>query len=113
MALQRYRADASDPPSPNGSVAWYANWVGGPTLSLIRSCPVDEEGVAPRTVYVTGEPDTFFSMPAACKVRGKTVKGWIGREESGWKFHPRKQPDASGEVDVRKDVLEPASDVRQ
>lgn len=106
MAHQKYRADVSDPPASNGSVAWYAKWIGGPTLALIRACLVDREGVPPRTVYVTGEPDTFFSMPAACKIRGKTVKGWIGRDDDGWKFHP------SREVDVGQDVLEPASDVR-
>jgi hypothetical protein len=107
MSLQKYRADITDPPEKNGSVGWSARWVGGPTLALVRNCPIDSEGTPPRTVYVTGEPDTFFSLPAACKIRGKTVRGWIGREDDGWKFHP------SREIDVGQNVLEPTSNVGQ
>jgi hypothetical protein len=33
-----------------------------------------------RTVRVSEMPDTFFSIPAAVKVRGKTVSGYITTE---------------------------------
>lgn len=29
------------------------------------------------TVYATGEPDTFFSIPAVCRLMGKRVKGYL------------------------------------
>lgn len=84
MSLQRYRADEAHEPFPNGAVPWYARWMGGPSLALIRSCPTM---FGPRTVYVTGEPDTFFSIPAACKVQGKTVRGFLFMEDGSMWFH--------------------------
>ena len=46
-----------------------------------------------RTVRITSEPDTFFSIPARVKVRGKTVTGYVtGREtddyERDMEFRP-------------------------
>ncbi len=73
MGLQRYRADQSDAPDANGAVAHYARWMGGPTLAKVTACPVAKGLMPPRTVYVTGEPDTWFSHPAACRVRGRTI----------------------------------------
>ena len=90
MGLQRFRCDVSDPPDSNGAIACYAKWIGGPSLALIRNCPTP---FGPRTVYVQGEPDTFFSIPAACRVKGKTVKGWIGQEDGAWFFRSYKGGD--------------------
>jgi len=50
----------------------------------------------PRTVYITAEPDTFFSQPAACQVRiggGKRrdVRGFVTHDENGWTFHENKK----------------------
>lgn len=82
MGLQKYRADMADPPDPNGAVAWWTKWMGGPTLALIRQCPTP---YGPRTVYVRGEPDT--SIPAACRVGKRTVRGYLTCEDRAWKFH--------------------------
>lgn len=30
-----------------------------------------------RTAWITAEPDTFFSIPARVKVKGKTVSGYV------------------------------------
>ena len=86
MGLQKYRADVAGEPSPNGAVPYYTNWVGGPSLALIRNCP-NNAGLSPRTVYVTGEPDTFFSVPAACSYKGKRLVGFLTCEDGNWAFH--------------------------
>ena len=84
MGLQKYRADEQGEKQSSGAVPWYARWMGGPTLALVRDCPTP---FGPRTVYVRGEPDTFFSIPAACRVKGKTITGWLGCEDGSWSFH--------------------------
>lgn len=86
MGLQRFRADEPDTPKANGSVMWRTRWIGGPSPALIRQCPTP---FGPRTVYITGEPDTFFSIPAVCTVRRKRVVGYVTRDEHGWNFHSR------------------------
>lgn len=89
MGLQKYRADESSEPCRNGAVAWYARWMGGPSLALIRNCPIKNlpGEIAPRTVYIQGDPDTFFSLPAACKVRGQKITGFVTCEDGEWTFH--------------------------
>jgi hypothetical protein len=84
MGLQKYRADKSGTPCKNGAIPYYTHWIGGPSLALIRNCPTPH---GPRTVYVSGEPDTFFSQPAACRVRGKDVRGFLTCEDGEWKFN--------------------------
>lgn len=84
MGLQKYRADKQGQTQSDNAVPWYSNWIGGPSLALIRNCPTP---YGPRTVYIRGEPDTFFSIPAACEVRlnGKriTIKGYITTTNHG------------------------------
>jgi len=90
MSLQKYRADKADPTCANGAVMWTSNWIGGPSYALVRNCPIEGSSAKPRTVYVTGEPDTFFSLPAACIIDKKTVRGWLGRDANdNWVFHTR------------------------
>ncbi len=83
MGLQKFRADEMDAPDANGAVKCYARWMGGPSLSVIRNCPTM---AGPRTVYIQGEPDTFFSQPAACRVQGKDYRGWITMEDGNIYF---------------------------
>lgn len=81
MTIQKYRADTSKP-QPDGSIRWSAEWMGGPTLAKIVNCRID--GSEKRlTVYVTGEPDTYFSVPAATRVRGRYVAGYITGDDNG------------------------------
>lgn len=82
MGLQKYRADKADPPCGNGAIAWFSDW-GDPTLALVRNCPTP---FGPRTVYATGEADTWFSIPAKCSVKGKTITGFLTREDGEWAF---------------------------
>ena len=75
--MQKYRADVSTKQT-DGSVAWYAQWIGGPSLAKIDNCRLESlAGDMRRTVYITGEPDTFFSQPAVCKIQGCRVKGYV------------------------------------
>lgn len=84
MGLQKYRADVAGDVDAGGAVPWYCNWMGGPTLSLIRSCPTP---FGPRTVYVRGEADSYFTIPAACQFRGRTIQGYLTYADSGYSFH--------------------------
>lgn len=86
MGIQKYRADIVGDPDKNGAIPYYTKWVGGPSLALIRNCPTP---FGTRTVYIQGEPDTFFSQPAACVVKGKTVHGYITCNYSGYEFRVR------------------------
>lgn len=83
MGLQKYRADKPGPVQSDGGIPWYTHWIGGPTLALIRQCKIENRGIPPRTVYIRGEPDTWFSVPAACTYRGKIVTGYVTSAEDG------------------------------
>lgn len=79
--MQKYRADRSRA-MPDGSVQWHAEWLGGPTIAKIQNCRLDSlAGDMRRTVYATGEPDTFFSIPAVCKIQGCRVRGYLTPDE--------------------------------
>ena len=87
MGLQKYRADKVGERDANGAIPWYALWMGGPTLSKIENCPIQGSNLR-RMVYITGEPLTWYSLPAACKVKGATVRGFVTGGEDGRYFVP-------------------------
>ncbi len=79
----RYRSDESHK-QPDGSVAWYAKWMGGPSLAKIENCQLANlSGDMRRTVTITGEPDTWFSQPAICSIAGIKVKGYVTGDDNG------------------------------
>lgn len=83
MGLQKYRADTVRPQA-DGSRLWHCNWMGGPTLSKIENCRLDNlAGAMRRTVYITGEADTWFSIPAACSIMGADVRGYVTVDDDG------------------------------
>lgn len=53
----------------------------------VRNCPVNGESRA-YTVYATNYADTFFSIPACTRIRGKYVKGILTLSDSGPVFTP-------------------------
>lgn len=79
----KYSADPQYREHPNGSRVHYTP---GPFASVakVANCPC-EDGRR-RVVYASAEPDTFFSIPALTRVRGKTVAGFLSSDENGWKF---------------------------
>jgi hypothetical protein len=92
MGLQKYRDDFSDAKQADGSVVFYSKWTGGPTLAIIRDCPIQNlKNISPRTVYARGEPDTYFSIPGACEVKGKTITGYITSENGMYVFYAHKE----------------------
>lgn len=74
---------------PNGSESVMSSGPWSQTVA-IKHC-VCSDG-RPRYARITGQPDTFFSIPAAVKVKGKTVTGFVsintscGKDE-GYIFH--------------------------
>lgn len=79
----RYRCDKSVPQA-DGAVCWYAEWMGGPTLAKIENCRlVNLAGDMRRTVTITGDPDSYFSIPAECSIAGIKVRGYVTGGDDG------------------------------
>lgn len=79
--MQKYRADKSEKQA-DGAIVWRAEWMGGPTLSKIVNCRLDNlQGDMRRTVYITGDADTYYSIPAVCKIGGKRVVGYVTSDD--------------------------------
>lgn len=59
---------------PNGAVSFHTS---PPFSSLARveNCPCEDN--VRRLVYIIGEPETFFSVPACVRVKGKVVSGFV------------------------------------
>ena len=68
MGMQRFRADKATKQA-DGAIVWHAHWMGGPTLAKIERCRIDGTDLR-RTVYTTGEPDTFYRVPAVSHWQG-------------------------------------------
>ena len=88
MGMQKYRADVSET-QKDGAIIWRAKWLGGPSLAKIENCRLSEmTGDMRANVFVTGEPDTYFSIPAVCSLFGKRVRGYLtGDDEGNLVFH--------------------------
>lgn len=71
---------------PNGSETILSP---GPWKQIIQVrkaiCP---DGRA-RTTCRVGIPDTYFSLPAAVRINGRTVSGFLMCSDEGWTFHTR------------------------
>ena len=87
--MQKFRADKKGDADINGAIPFYAIWFGGPTLAKILNCPVERLS-KPRTsaVYITGEADTYFSLPACTRIKGKYIRGYVTGTEDGHVFRP-------------------------
>lgn len=62
----------------NGAVGYRP---GGPfdclgPFAKVLDCPIYGTSIR-RACYATGYADTYFSIPAVCKVNGKRVKGYL------------------------------------
>jgi hypothetical protein len=86
MGLQKYRFDKVGQPDANGAIPLHTVWMGGEPIAGVRNCPSGVYGK--RTVYVTAEADTWFSIPAAIRVKQQRIKGWLGCADGLWQFHP-------------------------
>lgn len=88
MSLQKYRFDETGSAQTDGGIPLYVRWQGGRSLAGIRNCRSDHDVIPPRTVYVQGEADTYYSQPAACLYRGKRLNGFITHEDGNLIFVP-------------------------
>ena len=78
--MQKYYANHSAQ-QPDGAIVWRA-WHG--TVACITDCRIESlVGDMRRKVYATGEADTFFSVPAVCKIAGRRVCGYITGDDDG------------------------------
>lgn len=77
MGLQKYIANLKGDAQKNGAIPYFSKSMWGNSLALLRNCPIENADIPPRTVYVRGEADTWFSIPAACSYKGKTITGYI------------------------------------
>lgn len=72
---------------PNGSVAFFSP-MPFRSLAVVRNCPVGRtpdgapDNRPRRSCRITGEPDTFFSVPAVCSIGGRKVRGFITTEST-------------------------------
>lgn len=75
--MQRYRTDYYQP-QEDGAEIGYTIWIGGPSLASIRNCRLESlAGDMRANVYITSVPDTFFSQPAICSIKGCRVRGYV------------------------------------
>ena len=86
MAGLKYRVDREDV-NEHGQVLGFAEWMGGPTLARVKNA-VCHDGKQ-RTAFVTGNPLTYFSLPARVNIGKSSVKGSLAVCEDGlYTFHP-------------------------
>ena len=73
----------------NGAVGWSP---GGPFDCLgpyakVQNCPIQGTDKR-RTCYATAYADTYFSVPAMTRIKGRYVGGYLTMEDSGVSFRP-------------------------
>lgn len=90
MSCQKFYANPSTKDvSPNGAVSYAP---GGPMDCLgpfakIQNCPI--EGTMLRlTCYATRYADTWFSIPACTRHKGRYIGGYFSCDENGPMFKP-------------------------
>ena len=59
-----------------------------PWSVYVRARVLCPDGTVRTTSRIAPTPDTFFSVPAAVKVSGKTVSGFLSLDEDAIRFTP-------------------------
>lgn len=86
----RFRRDFYERQS-DGSYVGYSRWMGGNTLSHVKDCDIRPNGKScgiRYSVEATGHPDTFFSIPAVTKIKGKRITGYLTTDDGIVYFRP-------------------------
>lgn len=73
----------------NGAIGWAP---GGPMDCLgpyakVENCPIKGTNLR-RTCYATGYADTYFSVPAETRVKGKRITGFFTQVDGAVEFNP-------------------------
>jgi len=80
----KYRVDRTETQADGAEVGHAITFGNYRTLARVRNCRLENlAGDMRATVYTTGEPDTFFSIPAYCSLKGKRVKGYLTNDGEG------------------------------
>lgn len=84
MGQRFYANPATRQTADNGAVSFAP---GGPMdcighYAKVSNCPIDGTDVR-LTCYATGYADTWFSVPACTRYRGKYVRGYFTGTETG------------------------------
>jgi len=88
MSMQKFYA--GEPYTfANGAIGWRP---GGPfdclgPFAKVQHCPIEGTDLR-RTAYATGYADTFFSIPARTRYRGRYIDGFFTVEDDCCVFHP-------------------------
>jgi len=88
--MQKFYANPNDKfVSANGAIGYRS---GGPFDCLgpyakVTNCPIAGTTLR-RTCYASGYADTFFSVPACTRYKGKYIGGYFINEENGVEFRP-------------------------
>lgn len=88
--MPRYRIDRREPIA-DAQIAYYTYWMGGPTLAGVGNCRIAGlPATVRRSVRVTGEADTYFSIPAETSIGGRTIKGYLTTyaDDGAYEFRP-------------------------
>ena len=80
----KYRTDRIET-NENDQQTGYIDWIGGPTISKVQAvCPDGRT----RWAYITGEPLTWFSLPAYVNNGGAgRVVGFVTTDDGIWRFN--------------------------
>ncbi len=64
-----------------------------PWSTYVRARVMCSDGVVRATARISSTPDTFFSVPCAVKVKGRTVAGYLTSETAdGWSTETDQDP---------------------
>jgi hypothetical protein len=85
MASLKYRVDFEET-TEFGQTLGFAKWCGGPTLSRVKEA-ICKDGKK-RIAYVTGDPLTYFSLPARVNVGKKSIRGSLYLDDGVYHFTP-------------------------
>ena len=74
----------------NGAIGWAPGGAFdclGP-YAKVQNCPISVNGeeVARLTAYATGYADSYFSIPACTRYKGKHVRGYFTGTDTGTEF---------------------------
>ena len=72
---------------PNGAIGWRSGYPFdclGP-YAKVQNCPIEGTDLR-RTAYATGYADTYFSVPACTRIRGKYIKGYFAFNDGDIEF---------------------------
>jgi hypothetical protein len=82
-----YYTDPKDPGTEHPNRCKSFHTPGYHHLTKVKNCPI--AGTTLRlTARITGEPDTWFSIPAKIQYKRKNISGFVSSDEEGFHFVP-------------------------